>query len=191
MERELLLKPYQPAQGAPSSFAILELLSDIYGTVVAGVKPAEVTDDYRSYLKILEWRLRNLQIASPVDEVFQLATLIYLNRICGSLLDQPLKTEQRIHSVFTLLPQLSSCERQLPVFIVGCEARTDQQRAIILDLISRTERNAASRSFRHVKLLLEAIWAQDDLVDGQHEVLSYHDRLLSTIRRCGNAPSFV
>lgn len=127
-----------------------------------------------------------------MDEVFELAVLVYLNRILGPLLDdQPLRTQQRIDKAFAVLSKLSSCERQFPVFILGCEARTDKQRAIVLDLIFQTEVNAASRSFKHIKLLLEVIWAQDDLVDGQHGDLSYWNKLSSTMSRFGYPPCFA
>lgn len=130
--------------------------------------------------------------ADAMGEAFELAMLVYLNRILGPLFDdQPLRTQQRIGKAFAVLSQLSSCERQFPVFILGCEARTDHQRAIVLDLISRTEGNVASRSFKHVKLLLEVTWAQDDLVDGQHGDLSYWNKLSSTMSRCADPPCFA
>ena len=152
----------------------------------------ELLDDHREYLKILDWRIRSTPKADAMDEAFELATLVYLNRISAPLLDdQPLRTQQRIDKAFAVLSQLGSCERQFPVFVLGCEARTDTQRAIVLDLISKTEGNVASRSFRHVKLLLEAIWAQDDLVDGQHGSLNYWNKLSSTMSRSPNPPCFA
>ena len=152
----------------------------------------EMSQDHREYLKILDWRIRNTPKADAIGEAFELATLIYLNRTSRPLLDdQPLRTQQRIDKAFAVLSQLNSCERQFPVFVLGCEARTDNQRAIVLDLISRTEGNVASRSFNHVKLLLEALWAQDDLVDGHHGDISYWNKLSSTMSRCVNPPCFV
>ena len=152
----------------------------------------EISDDHREYLKILDWRIRSIPKADAMDEAFELAMLVYLTRISGPLLDdQPLRTQQRIGKAFAVLSQLSSCERQFPVFVLGCEARTDTQRAIVLDLISKTESNVASRSFNHVKRLLEAIWAQDDLFDGQNADLSYCNKLSSTMSRCVIPPCFV
>ena len=176
----------------PSTLPILGLLSEIYDSVSVETTSFGMSDDHREYLKILDWRIRSIPKADAMDEAFELATLVYLNRVSGPLLDdQPLRTQQRIDKAFAVLSQLSSCERQFPVFVLGCEARTDNQRAIVLDLISKTEDNVASRSFNQVKLLLEAIWAQDDLVDGQHGDLSYWDKLSSTMSRCANPPCFV
>ena len=176
---------------APPTAAILGLLSEICDSVSMDVTPARVSNDQREFLKILDWRIGNIHTTDSTDEMLQLAALIYLSRISGSLLNQPLKIEQRIHRAFSTLSHLRLCERQFPIFIVGCEARTDDQRAIILDLISRTEGNTASRSFGHTKLLLEAIWAQDDLIEGQHEGLRYCDKLSSTMSRCKVPPSFA
>lgn len=99
-------------------------------------------------------------------ELHQLAMLTYLNRMSKFQANQRTRMQQYLDRSFILLNRLGSCNRQFPVFILGCETRTDEQRAAVLDLISRTEKGVGSRSFKHVRLLLETIWAQDDLADG-------------------------
>ncbi|GAB1319906.1 Fungal-specific transcription factor domain-containing protein [Madurella fahalii] len=93
-----------------------------------------------------------------------------------------------IDKAFGIFATLGSCERQFPVFILGCEARNDDQRAVVLDLISRTEKNISSRSFNLVRLLLQALWAQDDLADGN---TNYWKRLSYVISCCRIMPTFV
>ncbi|RYP19018.1 hypothetical protein DL765_003601 [Monosporascus sp. GIB2] len=181
----------ETSHASPSTVALLELLSEICDSVPGDTGPIEELDDHKSFLKVLDWRIRSVKVAHPVDELYQLAMLVYLHRISGTLLNQHLRTQQRIDEAFAILSQLGSCERQFPVFIFGCEARTDHQRVIILELISRTERNNASRSFNYVKLLMQAIWAQDDLVDSQNGDLDYWNKLSSTMSRCAIPPSFV
>ncbi|KAI8631726.1 fungal-specific transcription factor domain-containing protein [Xylariaceae sp. FL1651] len=176
---------------APSTAAVLEQLSDICDYVPVDSRSIKEQDDHKSFLKVLDWRIRSIHAAAAVDELYQLAALVYLDRISGAFLNQPLRTQQHIDKAFVILSQLGSCERQFPVFILGCEARTDSQRAIVLDLVSRTERNIASRSFIYVKLLIQAIWAQDDLVDLQNGELDYQSKLSSTMSRCAIPPSFV
>ncbi|KAI1125339.1 hypothetical protein F5Y10DRAFT_247203 [Nemania abortiva] len=168
--------------------AILELLSDICDSVYVNSDSVVEPDDYKSFLKVLDWRIQNIQVTDSITELYQLSSLIYLDRISGALLNQFARTQMYIDKAFAILSQLSSCERQFPVFIIGCEARTDAQRAIILDLISKTESKAASRSFTPVDIILQAIWAQDDLQDGD---LDYSSKLSSTISRCAKPPSFV
>ncbi|KAJ2980343.1 hypothetical protein NUW58_g6967 [Xylaria curta] len=153
---------------SPSTVAILRLLSEAYGSGFENTACDKALGDQKECLKILDWRLRSVSTSGAVDEAF--------------------RRQQHIKKAFSLLSQLSSCERQFPVFILGCEARADEQRTIVLDLISRTEENSASRSFNHVKLLLEAIWAQDDLADAQIGELDYWNKLTSTVSRCSIPP---
>jgi hypothetical protein len=48
-----------------------------------------------------------------------------------------------------------------------CEARTDEDRVVILDLISRTEENTSVRSLQGIKGIIQSLWVQDDLADFQ------------------------
>lgn len=125
---------------------------------------------------------------AAVLELYQLALLVYLHRLSGKALDEPVKTQQRVDKAFNLFSQMDSCQRQFPVFILGCEARTDEQRAVILNLIARTEKSVSSRSFLYVRLLLQAIWTQDDLADKE---LHYWDKLSSIISCASILPTFV
>lgn len=178
----------------PSS--LLALLSQFCDVVSERPKSKMIGnefEEYRNFLKILEWRLRNIVISNEsldpvVIEVYRLAILVYVNRVSSNVLDHAAKTQQHVDKSFELLAQLGSCERQFPVFILGCEARTDEQRAVIIDLISRTETKDSSRYFVHVKMLLEIIWKQTDLANSG---LDYWDKLTSVISCCTVVPSFV
>ena len=187
-------------QAPPPKFAILQLLSDVCDAVSA--KPDKVMsgqelEDYKSLLSVLDWKIRCLPLSAKdeeasdittMTELFQLAISVYLHRATGDLLGQSARTQQQIERAFTLISQLGSCERQFPVLIIGCEARTDDQRAIILDLISRTENSVSSRSLNHVKTIVQAVWAQDDLAEYE---LNYWDKLSSIISCCSIVPSLV
>jgi hypothetical protein len=157
----------------------------------------EEVHNYKSYLMMLDWRLRIIPISAMVIgtsemtmimELYQLAVLVYLNRVSEDLLDQSARTQQQIDRAFSIFSELSSCKRQFPLLILGCEARTDDQRAIVLDLIARTEKAASSRPIIQVKILIHAMWAQDDLADQE---LNYWDKLSSIISACSITPSLV
>jgi hypothetical protein len=157
----------------------------------------EEVNNYKSFLMMLDWRLRTISVSTPImgtsemaiiTELYQLAALVYLNRVSEDLLDQSARTQQQIDRAFSIFSELSSCERQFPLFILGCEARTDDQRAIVLDLIARTQKRASSRPIIHVKILIHAMWAQDDLADQE---LNYWDKLSSIISACSIMPSLV
>lgn len=188
------------SQQPPSTSALPELLSEFLDLVpMAPSRKAtsQALEDHKGFLTVLDWKIRTVPVLLKPDEaaemtttveLYRLAIHIYVNRVSENLLSQAARTQQRIDKAFTLLSQLPSCERQFPIFILGCEARTDDQRAIILDLISRTEKKITSRSFNHVTLLLHALWAQDDLADSE---LNYWHKLTSIISRCTIVPSLV
>ncbi|KAJ5570289.1 uncharacterized protein N7459_009719 [Penicillium hispanicum] len=179
----------------------LELLSEGCGVLAvtqAERMPAGQLEDYKNFMKILGWRIRSISASEPTvqgqiplaktAELFQIATLVYLNRASGNLLDPPYETQQRIERAFTLFSQLSTCERQFPVFVLGCEARTDAERCVVLDLIARTEKGASSRSLLLLKKLIQAVWVQDDLAQGE---VDYNEKLSAILSCCSILPTFV
>ncbi|KAK0671280.1 fungal-specific transcription factor domain-containing protein [Cercophora samala] len=198
----------KPSKVQSSARRLVELLSEVCDAVLArpappvsGKKSRKDTEDYKNFLQILDWRIRSLSFFTPeivenpegddsllILELYQLALLIYLSRASNNMINQSFRTERYLAQAFSILPRLRSCNRQFPVFILGCEARNDEYRAVILDLISRTELEESSRSFNHVKLLLQAVWAQDDLADGE---VDYWEKISYVISCCRIAPSFV
>ncbi|CAI7584537.1 unnamed protein product [Penicillium glandicola] len=180
---------------------ILKLLTEVCDLVA--VAPAQMTsskesDNFKSYLKILAWKIQSIPISdttvhkypgmATLVELFQLATLVYLNRVSKNIIESAAKTQQRIERAFIIFSELDSCERQFPLFILGCEARTDDERCAVLDLICRTEKRDSSRSLFLTKKLIEAIWAQDDLSQGQ---IDYTEKLSAIISCCAILPTFV
>ncbi|KAI0111430.1 fungal-specific transcription factor domain-containing protein [Daldinia grandis] len=187
-------------QAAPPALTTIKLLSEVCDAV--STRPptrtsTESMDDYKGFLKIVDWRIRSMPLDVTINhsadtplimELYQLAMLVYLNRASDNLLNQAIGIQRHIERAFTIFSQLDSCVRQFPIFILGCEARRDDQRTVVLDLISRSEKEGSSRSFNHVKLLMQAIWAQDDLANGD---INYWDKLSYIISCCSILPTFV
>ena len=183
---------------------MLNLLSQVCDTVSSGSIPPQTSgnvDDFKNFLEVLDWRIRSLPIRKFVDDkdhfsddatlvmqLYQLAILLFLNRNFEALIDQPMRTQQHIDKAFAILPRLSSCKQQFPIYVIGCEARTDEQRAVVLDVISRTK-ESSSRSLNYCKRILQAVWAQDDLADGTS--IGYRDKLTVVISHCLIVPSFI
>ena len=200
-----MLTTIQVSNLPPPIFSMLDLLSQICDAVSSSVVPLESSDsvdDYKGFLGVIDWRIRSLLTSKATDgngdasddavlimQLYQLAMLLYLNRSTEGLIDQPIRTQQHIDKAFVLFPQLSSCKQQFPIFVIGCEARTDEQRAVVLDVISRTEKLSSSRSFNYCKRILQAVWAQDDLAYGNN--ISYRDKLTSVMSHCKIVPTFV
>ncbi|KAJ5430954.1 hypothetical protein N7445_008686 [Penicillium cf. griseofulvum] len=140
-EVRLLIVIAQITHSTQSPFnKILKSLTEVCSLVAT--KPSYMSssevDDFKGYLKILAWRIRSIPTpGTMIDEnpsmatlveLFQLATLIYLNRAFGDILEPATETQQRVERAFNIFSQLSSCERQFPLFILGCEAHTDAER---------------------------------------------------------------
>jgi hypothetical protein len=184
-----------------SNLNTIQLLSEVCDA--AGAIPRSVTlsgheqEDFEGFLRLLDWRIRSTPIeqsyASPTDtstvvELHRLAMLVYLNRVSRGLLGEEAKNQQHIDKAFAMFSGLDACERQFPIFILGSEARTDHERAIVLDLMSRTEKKNSSRSLMHAKTLVQAMWAQNDLANGE---LDYWEKLTTIISCCSIVPSLV
>jgi hypothetical protein len=168
---------------------ILGLLSEVCEMTNSAEKvPADDVEAYTSFLKILAFRIRNIFPYDPIMELFQSAMLVYLTRVSVSPLVPTRETEQRIQSAFATFSQIGACDVQFPLFILACEAQTDSERLTVLDLISRTEKQASSRSLYLVKKLIQAIWTQDDLADTK---IRYADKLTGVISCCAILPTFV
>jgi len=122
-------------------------------------------------------------------ELYRLAIQIYLDRACKTNFSSRAKTQKYVQRAFEVIPKLQACDRQFPIFIIGCEARDDEQRAMILDLIARTKNGVSSRAFIHTPMLIQAMWAQEDLAGGDR--VGYGERLASVISCCRIMPTFM
>ncbi|RBQ90662.1 hypothetical protein VDGD_07118 [Verticillium dahliae] len=72
---------------------------------------------------------------------------------------------------------ISSCERPLPLLILGSEARTDEARVRVLDLLGAANDRGRDRDLRSVRWLLHALWTQDDLASDEDREVDYIDKL--------------
>jgi len=127
-------------------------------------------------------------ITENILELYKLATLIYLERQSTNFSGESAEIKSWSDKAFPLLAQLSGFDQPFPLFILGCEARTDEQRDIVLELISKTELVALSRNLQYVTHLIQSIWVQDDLADG---TLDYRDKLDNIFSSMEIVPSFA
>ncbi|KAJ5108235.1 hypothetical protein N7456_004910 [Penicillium angulare] len=98
----------------PSPFTtILKLLAEVFERVA--IAPVQMTtatesDDFKSYLKILAWRIRSISMSDSrvkeypgmgtMVELFQLAGLVYLGRAFGHIIGSAADYEKRIERAF-------------------------------------------------------------------------------------------
>ena len=178
-------------------------MSQACDAVVGPSDPRHDTEGYRSFLKLLHWELMRLPIPqsecgdskgegvsdiASVVELCYLAALIYLERAAGSFLEDKARVGQRIERAFCIMGGLEVCERLFPLLIFVFEARNDEQRITILDLIVRTEKNTPVRNLEFMKSMIQSIWVQDDLAD---ENIGYVDRMSFILSTSKSLPTFV
>ena len=123
-------------------------------------------------------------------KLYRTAAMIYILRASESISHQFRNVQPLLDEAFSLLSQIATCELQFPLLVMGLEARTDEQRAIMLDLATRTEQKA-HRKKHCFRLTLKSWWAQEDLLADQDFVPNYMDRLSAVISRTTFMPSFA
>ncbi|KAI1812662.1 fungal-specific transcription factor domain-containing protein [Poronia punctata] len=185
----------------PAALATMDLLADVFNAVItqpSATASAETVEEYKCFVRILDWKIRNIPVTNPTEnggddttmtaEVYKLAMLVYLHQASDDVLGHALRTQRYIDEGFARFAKMSSCSRQFPLFILGCEARSDAQRSTILDLISRTEATVYARSLEQIRILMQAVWAQEELAN---EHINYTAKLSYIFSCCRNVPSFV
>ncbi|KAI1112719.1 fungal-specific transcription factor domain-containing protein [Nemania sp. NC0429] len=128
-----------------------------------------------------------------MTELYRTAVLVYVARVCENRFGEAREPEVRrlLDAGFAQLERLDVCERLFPVFMLGCEADTDERRVAVLALVRRTEAKTHVRSLDCLRGGLRAVWIQDDLHADQDVMLDYMNKLNAVISSCPAPPTFV
>ena len=182
---------------------MLNLVLKVFNTILSPPSRASWEAENKNLLTVLEWEIRKFNIVKgpPPDippchitedwrdlELFQLTLLVYLERASGRSSGQSGKLRLRINKAFTIFSQLGTCQRRFPLLILGCEAQTDEERIVLLDLVTRTEENSSVRNFRSMKDILQSLWAQDDLAEKN---LGYSEKIKAVLNSSEILLSFI
>jgi hypothetical protein len=176
---------------------LLPLLTELFENVVQPSNPRYFDPQYRTYLADLEMRLTSLSTASNLEpsgkncyiELYRLAALIYLERASNNFSGQSAKIDRWTQAALDFFDEKQALKHVFPLFIVGCEARSDEQRIIVLDALDRTIRRTRSRSMELLHTILQSAWNQDDLGGGAN--LDYITRMDAVLSSCPKVPSFA
>jgi hypothetical protein len=104
-----------------------------------------------------------------VGELYRLAGLVYLYRACKRLPSIDSKVKTAVETGLSILASLNTCTRSFPLVIIGCEARCDEDRLVVLDLLRRTLGCRETGNIAGARIFVEASWAQDD-IHGEEEL---------------------
>lgn len=163
------------------------------------------SDEYEIPLRRLENRITNIVPLAPEGisdimsglstawvakmELFKPAALIYLKRASRNFSGTSLQIDAMVERAYILLDSLETFNPTFPLLIIGCEARTDEQRIRILEYIEKEMKTSSLRSLHGLQNILQQIWVQDDLaVDYELDYLNRLDAVISSYRIM---PSFV
>jgi hypothetical protein len=125
-------------------------------------------------------------------EIFRIGVLVYIARICEAQFGEKRDDiKLLLDKAFALVRWMPTCDRLLPIFVIGCEARTDEHRMAVLDLVRRTEKNTHVRSLCCFRRGLDSVWIQDDLHADQDVTLDYLNKLSVIISSSPTLPTFV
>lgn len=183
------------------TYAILNLLSEICDTLLDPLDPRSRNKEYHDHLRALEGRIENVPIKSASArstsddtlgvELYQMATRIYLVRASQSPWEPPRRLDSLIDAAFAGPVKWCNCVHFFPLLILACEARRDEQRVAIINLIERTQRDARIRSIQWVKNAIQSIWMQQDLNTDSELLENYVGIMSAVISSSNTVPSFV
>ncbi|RDW56538.1 hypothetical protein BP6252_14109 [Coleophoma cylindrospora] len=205
---EWILGPKEPQMSnrAYPPHRILQFLSEIFNILFQAFGQKGTTENLVESLRKLEGRASTIMKlseghvessseantnAADMIELYQMVAMIYLGRASESISGEPRNVQPFLDRAFALLQRMRTCELRFPLLMLGFEARTDEQRIMILDLIRRAEENPYRRNLDCLRRSLRALWIQEDLVSDLEFVPKYMDRLNAIMSQARYIPSLV
>lgn len=95
-------------------------------------------------------------------ELYRLAALLYLQRICPTYGDDRRRGEY-LAQAFAALGVLQVVTSPWPVFLVACESQNDEQRMQILGILDRMDSVRSVGNVHVMRGIIETVWKQRDL----------------------------
>ncbi|KAL6786465.1 fungal-specific transcription factor domain-containing protein [Trichoderma sp. SZMC 28012] len=174
---------------------VLEPIAVVCDILVEPHDPRAQAVEYQSRLRSLQSTLINDPVAKTtitglgeredviITELYQLATLVYLFNGTASSCIPNHQLDGLVDRGFSLIRKLSTCERAFPLLILGSEARNDEERMLLLELVHKTGAKHNESSLMRIRAGLEMVWSQRDLEADEDEYsdLSYLHRLDTVI----------
>lgn len=103
-------------------------------------------------------RIRTLATA----ELYRIATFLYLHRVGSTEPSQDIKTAY-LQQALQVLGSLEVCTSPWPLFVIGCETETDDQRISILRTLDRMDEERHIGNVFVLRHIIESFWKQQDL----------------------------
>lgn len=172
---------------------LLDVLCPIIEAVLDRDDPQYRSEQHRAAIRTLELRLDRMDqrvsavsategdyhdgsfCLSKVAELFRVAAYIYLERLAKGADNNEPKVNCLLDRAFQLLREMGLCDRPWPLFIIALEARTDEERVLILSILENSLTQRPMGNLAITKRLIHAAWVQQDLhaVSGIDPLLVY------------------
>lgn len=122
-------------------------------------------------------------------QLLRLSALIYLERISRSFSGASPQLSSYLATALSLISTLDFMPAHFTLFVIGCEARTDEERGVLLSFFARMQTRPHLISLFQVKSLVESAWIQQDLdLEGG---LGYLHKLNLVLSSRDVVPSFM
>jgi hypothetical protein len=187
------------------SLEFLDILMLIHSVVLHPSHPKLLSEAHKKQLDYLEMRLISVEQSrgselttaqsanqdKNIAELYRLAGIVYLHRggRKSRIGFQP--TEMVLRTAFSIIEQLECCDSVWPLFIIGCEARSDEQRLPILQKFSRLLQSRNTSNMESIKNMIEASWSQDDLYEEESQEPDYVLKMNALISANRTLPVFM
>lgn len=150
--------------------------------------------EYQYRLQALEDKIGNLPIMTVsftfgaddaiATQVYQTAARIYFARAAQSSWKLSTTMSWVLDNIFAGPLPGHACGYFFNLFILACEARTDEQRTAIQEMLEMTKRNAKIRGVDALRNTMQSIWVQQDL-QADDDLLVNYLGLMSAVSNSG------
>jgi hypothetical protein len=172
----------------------MDLICQVIDAVLDHDDVGYQSESHMAIIKSLEIRLQNLEQRhsgiSDIDsgeaahqvrvaELFRLAALIYLLRLAKGESVGLKAYNLAVASAFDVMEQCAFCERPWPMFIIGLEARTDEQRSVILTVFKASLQRQPHGTMSLADRMVRDAWTQQDLCGDEIDQLVLYSRVIN------------
>lgn len=194
-----------PRRSLNPGYEILNLLCEVNDVLVTPEDPRSQDNQSHDRLQTLESKIVAISTPSltstsepqsgtipPLDiALYQMTTLIYLIRASQNPWGRTSRLSTLVDRVFTIAYECKTCPHFFPLFILACEARTDEQRRAIMHVIDSTERHAVMRSMGGLRAAIRMTWVQQDLYADGELIVDYLRVINGVISSFQSPPSYA
>jgi hypothetical protein len=117
-------------------------------------------------------------------DLHRLASLLYASRAVHQSTGEEIRHQSLVRASISLLTRMKTCQSAWPLFIVACEASSEEQRLQVLEVFEQS-RHERRRRFNHIQFIqhmVETVWKQHDLgTESRVDYLTVFDTVIGSV----------